>query len=104
MLLKIKKYRQLKNHYLPPDILPMEASDSTNISKTGNGDFPIRKVLEVSVVQEVDKRSLGTPSSLWELLFICNPIKHYFHTKICRIVKTKSTFKQQQNNQSNRTS
>ena len=42
-----------------PDILPMEAMDSTNLSRAGNGDFPRKYVVERSLVQALNANSWG---------------------------------------------
>lgn len=34
-----------------PGIFPTEATDSINLSRNGNGEFPIRYVVETSLVQ-----------------------------------------------------
>lgn len=58
---------QLLSHYynlqrfirVSPDILPTEAMDSTNLSRNGNGDFPIKYVVGTSLVQVFNANSGG---------------------------------------------
>lgn len=42
---------------IPPETFPMEAIDSTNKSKAGNGEFPMKHVPETLLVQALNAKS-----------------------------------------------
>lgn len=56
-LLHCLKSKNTNYDKIPPDTFPMEAIDSTNISKAGNGEFPMKHVPETLLVQALNAKS-----------------------------------------------
>lgn len=56
---------------LLPGTLPMEAIYSTNASTAGNGDFPIKYVLEGSLSKLFNSNACGVKDICWKLWAIC---------------------------------
>lgn len=52
--------------------MPMEAMDSTNLSRTGNGDFPSKYVVVRSLVQGLNANSREALQYVPKLWFTCN--------------------------------
>lgn len=54
-----------------PETLPVEETDSTNLSTAGNGDLPMQEVAETSVIQPVNGTSLAKLKCGPKLHFSC---------------------------------
>jgi len=57
--------------HVSPGIFPTEATDSINLSRNGNGDFPMKYVVETSLVLVPNVNSGGIWVELLTLLFSC---------------------------------
>ena len=71
---------------IPPDTLPVEAIDSINSSKNGKGDFPVRYVVETSLMWVF---SWGALRYLPKLLVTCITEEYWLWTDSISIKKQK---------------